>query len=97
MDEYIIGEKSLLGSGGYAEVRLATHKKTGHNVAIKIYEKYKFIDLQVKQNLIREIKILSRISHPNIMRLYESIDTLSHVYLINEFIKGMPLNEYQKS
>jgi serine/threonine protein kinase len=46
-------------------------------VAIKIYEKYKFIDLQVKQNLIREIKILSKLSHPNIMKMYESIDTLS--------------------
>jgi hypothetical protein len=31
--------------GGYAEVRLATHKKTGHKVAIKIYEKYKLIDV----------------------------------------------------
>ncbi len=77
MEEYIIGDKSLLGAGGYAEVRLATHKKSGHQVAIKIYEKYKFIDLQIKQNLIREIKVLTRLSHPNIMKLYESIDTLS--------------------
>jgi serine/threonine protein kinase len=38
----------LLGAGGYAEVRLATHKKTGLQVAIKIYEKYKLIDPQVK-------------------------------------------------
>ena len=38
-------EKKLLGSGGYAEVRLASHKLSGHKVAIKIYEKYKLIDL----------------------------------------------------
>ncbi|CDW91349.1 protein kinase domain containing protein [Stylonychia lemnae] len=97
LEEYQLEEKSLLGSGGYAEVRLATHKKTGLLVAIKIYEKYKLIDPQIKQNLIREIKILSRLNHPNIMKLFESIDTLSHVYLINEYAKGLPLNDYVKS
>ena len=42
------GQLSLLGVGGYAEVRLATHKKAGYKVAIKIYEKYKLIDVQIK-------------------------------------------------
>ena len=36
-------------------------------------------------------------NHPNIMKLFESIDTLSHVYLINEYVKGLPLNDYIKS
>ena len=31
------------------------------------------------------------------MKLFESIDTLSTVYLIIEFIKGVPLNEYIKA
>lgn len=31
------------------------------------------------------------------MKLFESIDTLSNVYLINEYVKGFPLNEYQRS
>eukprot|EP00347_Sterkiella_histriomuscorum_P023875 403333082 len=97
LDEYQLEEKSLLGIGGYAEVRLAIHKKSGHKVAIKIYEKYKLIDPQVKQNLIREIKVLNKLDHPNIMKLYESIDTLSNVYLINEYIQGMPLNDYMKT
>jgi hypothetical protein len=45
LDEYHIeDEKSLLGVGGYAEVRRAKHKKTGQRVAIKIYEKYKLIE-----------------------------------------------------
>lgn len=67
-------------------MRLAIHKKTGYQIAIKIYEKYKLIDVQVKQNLIREIKLLSRLKQNNIMQLYESIDTLSNVYLITEFV-----------
>jgi len=94
LEEYEI-EQSL-GSGGYAEVRMATHMPTGHKVAIKIYEKYKLIDLQVKQNLIREIKILHRVSHPNIMRLFESIDTYNNVYLVTEYISGPSLHEFLK-
>ena len=46
--------------------------------------------------MIREIKVLSRLNHPNILRLYESIDTFSNVYLITEFVEGVPLNEYVK-
>ena len=48
----------------------------------------------MKQNLIREIKVLSKLNHKNIMKLYESIDTLSNVYLISEYVQGRPLNEY---
>ena len=65
-----------MGSGGYAEVRLASHKPTGHKVAIKMYEKYKLIDPNVKANLLKEIKILWKLQHPNIVTLYESIDSI---------------------
>lgn len=34
----------LLGSGAYATVKLATHKKNKQKVAIKIYPKYKLND-----------------------------------------------------
>lgn len=62
LDEYALEESnSLLGVGGYAEVRRARHKRTGHIVAMKIYEKYKFFDTQLKQNLVREIKILAKL------------------------------------
>ena len=50
LQEYKIdeGDQSLLGVGGYAEVRKATHIISGHKVAIKIYQKYKVIDSQVR-------------------------------------------------
>lgn len=98
LDEYQIeDESSLLGTGGYAEVRRAKHKKTGQQVAIKIYEKFRLIDSQVKANLVKEIKVLGKLNHPNILRLYESIDTFSNVYLITEYLDGIPLNEHIKT
>jgi len=64
---------------------------------MKIYEKYKLIDLQVKQNLVREIKVLHKLNHPNILKLFESIDTLNNVYLVTEYVQGVSLHEYVKS
>lgn len=46
MDEYEIGDN--LGTGGFATVRKTLHKPTSFQVAVKIYEKYKLIDVQVK-------------------------------------------------
>jgi serine/threonine protein kinase len=70
-------------------------------VALKIYDKYKLIDTQIKQNLVREIKILAKLmqngGHPHIMKMYEAIDTFSHVYLVTEYLEGMPLQEYVKT
>jgi len=79
-----------LGQGAYAQVKNAVHKDTGMNVAIKIYDKYKLhSNMQVKKSVGREIKLLSTIAHtertsteskfgighPNIMKLYDAIDT----------------------
>lgn len=100
LEEYELEESgSLLGVGGYAEVRWGRHKATGCPVAFKIYDKYKLGDPQVKQNLVREIKVLSRLTgrHANILKLYESIDTYSHVYLVTEYLEGAALSEHLKN
>lgn len=95
MDEYEIGDN--LGAGGFANVRKALHKPTKFEVAVKIYEKYKLIDAQVKQNLIREIKILYKLNHPGILGIYESVDTLSCVFLFTELIEGESLHDFLKN
>jgi serine/threonine protein kinase len=64
-----------IGRGAYGSVRDGIHKPTGHKVAIKVYEKYKLIDPQRKRCLQKEIKVLSKLSHPNIVKLFEVIET----------------------
>ena len=80
---------SLLGKGSYASVKLATHKETGMQVAIKIYEKMKInLHSEVRKSISREIKILTALTgldkkvyanfckgHPNIIRLFDAINT----------------------
>jgi MAP/microtubule affinity-regulating kinase len=70
----------LIGQGAYAVVKEATHKKTGKKVAIKIYDKYKLLDPQRKKSVNREIRILQRLNHPHIVKLYEVIDTAKQVH-----------------
>ena len=55
-------------------------------MAIKIYDKFRLIDPQRRQNLKREIDILNKLEHQNIIRLHATIDTRTTVNLVMEFI-----------
>jgi serine/threonine protein kinase len=55
------------------------------------------MDLQRKKSAMREIKILSKLGHPNIVKLYESIDTAKTVYLVMEYALGESLHSYLKA
>lgn len=73
-----------LGKGSYAIVKLANERRTGKKVAIKVYEKFKLSDPNKFKNIRREINILSKMNHPNIIRLFHVIDTVSsvNIYII---------------
>lgn len=91
---YLIGKD--LGKGAYAVVKYGIHKPTNRKVAIKIYDKSKFLEPNRFKNAQREIQILQKLSHPHIMKLYESIETDEFLYLILELITGCSLHEYLK-
>lgn len=62
--------KCCIGKGSYAVVKLANDTDIGKNVAIKMYDKYKLIDPQKRNNVKREIAILNKLDHINIIKLY---------------------------
>ena len=51
------------------------YKKTNKKVALKIYEKEKMKEIQRKKSVRREIKIMERLNHPHIAKLFEAIET----------------------
>ncbi|OTF79920.1 protein kinase-like protein [Euroglyphus maynei] len=77
----------VLGKGHFAIVKLARHCLTGEHVAIKIVDKIKLTKEGLEQ-LSCEIKlwsILSRHEHPNVVKLYQCIDTRTKLYLVMEY------------
>lgn len=71
-----------IGKGSYAAVKSALHKPTKRKYAIKIYERYKLMDPSKKTAVKREIQILKKLNHKNIVRLKEVIDNPKQVKYI---------------
>jgi 5'-AMP-activated protein kinase catalytic alpha subunit len=75
-------------------VRLGTHTLTGEKVAIKILEKDKIQDKADIERVTREIQILKIVRHPNVIQLYEIIETNRQLFLIMEHAGGGELFDY---
>ena len=76
----------IVGQGAYSVVKSATHKTSGRKVAVKVYEKYRLLDPQRKKSVNREIRILHKLTHPHIVKLYDTIDTAKEVNNIYKYI-----------
>lgn len=68
--------------------------ETENKVAIKILEKSRIKDAADVERVLREIKILKSLDHPNIVKLYEIIENAERIYLIMEFASGGELFEF---
>ena len=87
--------EKVIGHGHFGTVRLALHKKSGINYAIKSIPKDK-----IKENihlLKRELEILMESDHPNIIKLYETYEDQKYFHLVNELCTGGELFERIRS
>ncbi|KAF2075117.1 hypothetical protein CYY_003594 [Polysphondylium violaceum] len=74
-----------IGRGQFGKVKLGYHKKIpNEKVAIKIINKSK-LDQETLKMVQREVRIMKLLHHPNIIRLYEVIETTRALYLIMEY------------
>lgn len=90
----IVNLEKSIGEGTFGKVKLGTHHLTGEKVAIKILEKDRITDVSDVERVAREIHILKLIRHPNIIQLYEIIETPKQLYLIMEYASGGELFDY---
>ena len=86
-----------IGQGAYASVRLALFKPQNKKVAIKIYEKPKIMDPMRRKSVKREIKLMQKMDHPNIIKIYDTFETNNHVNIIMEYVGGNSLHSYLKA
>uniref|UniRef100_A0A2K6BR95 non-specific serine/threonine protein kinase n=1 Tax=Macaca nemestrina TaxID=9545 RepID=A0A2K6BR95_MACNE len=73
-----------IGKGNFAKVKLARHILTGREVAIKIIDKTQ-LNPSSLQKLFREVRIMKGLNHPNIVKLFEVIETEKTLYLVMEY------------
>lgn len=88
---YILGKS--LGQGTFGKVKLGTHVLTGEKVAVKVLEKSRIKERKDIERISREIKILKQVHHPNVVQLYEIIETDTDLYLVMEFAQSGELFE----
>lgn len=66
----------------------ARNVKSGESVAIKVIDKEKILKSGLVAHIKREISILRRVRHPNIVQLFEVMATKSKIYFVMEYVRG---------
>lgn len=73
-----------IGKGNFAVVKLGRHRITKSEVAIKIIDKTQLDEVNLIK-VYREVQILKMVNHPNIIKLYQVMETKNMLYLVSEY------------
>lgn len=82
-----------IGKGNFAVVKLARHRITKTEVAIKIIDKSQ-LDSSNLQKVYREVDIMKRLDHPHIIKLYQVMETKNMIYLVSEYASQGEIFDY---
>ena len=83
-----------LGVGSFGRVLLVQHNKTQAQYAIKAIDKRNTTNIQEKPYFRREIEIMYRIHHPNVVKLFGHFEDNTYCYFIMEYIPGGNIYSY---
>jgi len=86
----------LLGTGSFGSVYEAKNTIFQNVVAMKVINKDPNNELD-EQEIRNEIDILKKLSHPNIVKIYEFYVSNSHYYIVTEFCRDGELFSYIKN
>ena len=80
---------SFLGAGGMAEVFIGEHEAIGRQVAIKVLMQELCGNPQVVDRFMNEARALGRITHPNVVEIYDvgRLDS-GRVCIVMELLRG---------
>ncbi|KAI0024246.1 protein kinase SNF1 [Xylariomycetidae sp. FL0641] len=77
-----------LGEGSFGKVKLAVHRSTQQQVALKIIARKKLISRDMVGRVEREIEYLQLLRHPHIIKLYSVIKTPNEIIMVLEYAGG---------
>jgi len=82
-----------LGHGGMATVYLAHDEELGRPVAVKMLPEHLAVDDAFRARFVREARLAGRLSHPNIVRVYDAGDAEGRPFIVMEYVPGASLAE----
>ncbi len=85
-----------LGQGGMSSVWRARQLSTGREVALKLMGGVLFGSDRSRARFEREVELFGQLTHPNIVRLYDSGLHRGVYYYAMELIEGLPLDAYAR-
>ncbi|KAI1311956.1 hypothetical protein EDD11_003236 [Mortierella claussenii] len=83
-----------LGEGEFAKVKLGMHADTGEEVAIKLIRRQSVDNTPRINKIGREISVLRTIRHPNIIALFDVIETERYIGIVIEYASGGELFDH---
>jgi beta-lactam-binding protein with PASTA domain/predicted Ser/Thr protein kinase len=86
-----------IGGGGMADVYLAEDQELGRRVAIKILHGRYANDEQFVERFRREATHAARLSHPNIVSIFDRGETDGSYFIVMEYVEGRTLKELIRS
>jgi tetratricopeptide (TPR) repeat protein len=81
-----------IGSGGMADVWLATDLRSQRSIALKVL-RAEVTDLAARERFKREVSFVARLSHPNIVPLHDSGAAGSYLYFAMPLVAGESLRQ----
>ena len=97
MTEALAGERYRiereLGRGGMASVYLAHDEELHRPVALKVLAEHLGDDETFRARFLREARLAGRLSHPNIVQVYDAGDPEGRPFIVMEYVPGVTLAE----
>ena len=88
--------ESRLGEGGMGEVYLASDRKTGKKVAIKVLSRQLSSRPEALERFRREAETLRKLDHPNIVKLVDAFEREGQYEIVMEYIPSGSLHDLLK-
>jgi serine/threonine protein kinase len=82
-----------LGRGGMAIVYLAHDEELHRSVAVKVLGEHVSTDKNARTRFFREARFAARLSHPNVVHVYDAGETGGRPFIVMEYVPGRTLAE----
>jgi tRNA A-37 threonylcarbamoyl transferase component Bud32 len=89
--------EALLGEGGMGEVYRAFDERLERQVAVKAIRDERRWTSEARTRFLREARILSKLDHPHICRIYDLVQSAESDYLLLEYVEGKTLREAMRA